>query len=166
MTRKSEEPHWKSDFSVDWSRTSYLSRREFTRYLALGSVTMAAGSTFMALRAGMSRPHAAPPRRAIAAVDAVPPKSSLAFEYPGKGHYALLIRHEDGTFDAYSQKCTHLGCSVFYAEHGDKLECPCHEGFFDVRSGDVLAGPPQRPLPRIDLEVAGGTVYAVGGGEA
>ncbi|MNY41095.1 Arsenite oxidase subunit AioB precursor [compost metagenome] len=77
-----------------------------------------------------------------------------------------MIRHEDGTFDAFSQKCTHLGCSVFYSEHGDKLECPCHEGFFDCKSGDVLAGPPQRPLPRIELEVANGTVYAVKGGEA
>jgi Rieske Fe-S protein len=158
------DPHWKTDFSVDWDRTSYLSRREFTRYLALGSLAMAAGSTFMALRASFHRPIQAP-RLPVLRVNELPVRGTTLFEYPAKGHHALLISHGDGTFDAFSQKCTHLGCSVFYGEESGQLECPCHEGFFDARTGAVLAGPPQRPLPRVTLEVADGTVYATGGGE-
>jgi len=160
-----QDPHWKSDFSVDWDRTSYVTRREFTRFLALGSVAMAAGSTFMAARAGMkgSVEH---PRIAVTPVDEVKPRGFKTFEYPSKGHHAILLRHEDGSFSAFSQRCPHLGCSVFYSEHSDKLECPCHEGFFDVHSGDVLAGPPQRGLAVIELEIVDGTIYAVSGGEA
>ncbi len=41
------------------------------------------------------------------------------------------------------------------------MECPCHEGFFDARSGAVLSGPPQRPLGRIDVEMRNGVVWAL-----
>ena len=42
------------------------------------------------------------------------------------------------------------------------LHCPCHDGFFDLRSGSPTAGPPQRPLPRITLEIRGRDIYATG----
>lgn len=42
-----------------------------------------------------------------------------------------------------------------------ELYCPCHEGVFNVRTGEVAAGPPPRPLPRIFLsELADGSVWA------
>jgi Rieske Fe-S protein len=161
-----QDPHWKTDFSVDWERTSYVTRREFTRFLGLGSLAMAAGSTFMAARASLGRPATASPVLEVATVDAVKPRGFRTFQYPAPGKHAILLRHEDGSFSAYSQRCPHLGCSVFYGEESGKLECPCHEGFFDAHTGDVLAGPPQRGLAVIDLEVRDGRVYAVGGGEA
>lgn len=66
---------------------------------------------------------------------------------------------------AYSQKCTHLGCVVY--PEGDELECPCHEGFFDIRTGEVLRGPPERPLEQIAVEVRDdGMVWALGYREA
>jgi Rieske Fe-S protein len=43
-----------------------------------------------------------------------------------------------------------------------KLECPCHHGYFDLRTGQNVAGPPPRPLPKILLEIEGDDVYAVG----
>jgi nitrite reductase/ring-hydroxylating ferredoxin subunit len=46
-----------------------------------------------------------------------------------------------------SARCTHLGCELCLA--GDQLVCPCHGGRFSLR-GDVLAGPPRRPLPWYD----------------
>ena len=42
------------------------------------------------------------------------------------------------------------------------IHCPCHEGFFDLKTGRVLAGPPPRPLTRILLEIRGDDVYATG----
>jgi nitrite reductase/ring-hydroxylating ferredoxin subunit len=166
MSRDKLEPHWKTDFSMDWEETSFITRREFTRFLALGSAAMAAGNVLLAATSGLRADRTRRPRLEIAGVDELRPHGFKAFEYPAKGRYALLLRHEDGTFSAFSQRCPHLGCSVFLSEHSGKLECPCHEGFFDAKTGDVLAGPPQRGLAKIELEVADGKVFAVGGGEA
>ncbi|GAA3320260.1 hypothetical protein GCM10020331_030520 [Ectobacillus funiculus] len=33
---------------------------------------------------------------------------------------------------------------------------------FNIKTGHPMEGPPQRELPLIELEVAGGAVYAVG----
>ncbi|GEM49564.1 QcrA and Rieske domain-containing protein [Deinococcus cellulosilyticus] len=161
-----KDPHWKRDFSVDWDKTSLITRREFTRFLGLSSGALAVGTTVLAAAGTLSKPRTDYPEQEIAAVDQIKPRGFLAFHYPHKDDHALLLRHEDGTFSAFSQKCPHLGCHVFFAEHTGKLECPCHEGFFDARSGDVLAGPPQRGLDRVEIEVRDGKVFAVGMGEA
>ncbi|MFC9462796.1 (2Fe-2S)-binding protein, partial [Streptomyces sp. NPDC056983] len=43
-----------------------------------------------------------------------------------------------------------------------ELYCPCHEGVFDARTGEVTAGPPPRGLPKVLLvEKADGSVWAV-----
>jgi Rieske Fe-S protein len=159
------QPHWKTDFSVDWEQTSFITRREFTRFLALGSAGMAAGNFVMAGMAGL-RHESTRPRIELTQVDSIKPRGYFRFEYPSAGHFALLLRHEDGSLSAFSQRCPHLGCSVFYSPELEKLECPCHEGFFDPKSGDVLSGPPQRGLAKIELEIIDGTIFAVGGGEA
>jgi [acyl-carrier-protein] S-malonyltransferase len=38
----------------------------------------------------------------------------------------------------------------------------CAAGSFDLATGAPIAGPPQRPLPRINLEVRDGVIYATG----
>jgi len=63
---------------------------------------------------------------------------------------------------AYSQKCTHLSCAVIPQPEEGVLHCPCHEGYFDLRSGRPIAGPPNRPLPRIHLDVRDGAIFATG----
>lgn len=45
----------------------------------------------------------------------------------------------------FPQKCTHLGCVVFWQAEEDRLYCPCHEGEFDPRSGDPTVGHPNVP---------------------
>jgi Rieske Fe-S protein len=159
-----DAPHWKTDFSVNWDRTSYITRREFTRFLAIGSVAMAAGNTFMAIRSAFPARHDFPEVEIPGGGD-LQAGQNLTFAYPVEGGRAILLRHEDGTYSAFSQRCPHLGCSVFYSEHSRELECPCHEGFFDPRTGEVLAGPPQRGLEKITLREEGGTLMAVGVGE-
>lgn len=166
MSRDKLEPHWKTDFSVDWEETSFITRREFARFLALGSAAMAAGNVFMAATSSLRADTTPRPRLEITRVDEIKPRGFKAFEYPSAGRYAILLRHEDGSYVAFSQRCPHLGCSVYFSEESGKLECPCHEGFFDARTGDVLAGPPQRGLVPVELEIVDGKVFAVGGGEA
>ncbi|MBB6015291.1 ubiquinol-cytochrome c reductase iron-sulfur subunit [Deinococcus radiopugnans] len=158
-------PHWKTDFSVDWDATDYVSRREFTRFLGLSSAGMAVGTVLIAGLASVgARPVAEVPPLRLGRVEDFSPGSSTAFEYPAKGQYSLLVRHEDGTFSSYSQKCPHLGCAVYYEPHEKVLECPCHEGFFNARTGDVISGPPQRGLNLVKLDIRDGEVWAVGGG--
>ena len=62
---------------------------------------------------------------------------------------------------AYSQKCTHLSCAVYYSRESNCLECPCHQGFFSIEDGAVLQGPPSRPLPRVILETRGEQLVAI-----
>lgn len=91
------------------------------------------------------------------------PSSSLNFRYPTEKDTAILVRAADEQYFAYGQKCTHLSCPVYFEREHGRLECPCHEDGFDVQTGNVLYGPPPRPLDRIELEVRdGGEVWALG----
>lgn len=56
-----------------------------------------------------------------------------------------VIGQDDGSYLALSSECTHLKCTVEL--EGARIVCPCHGSTFD-RSGDVLAGPAERPLNR------------------
>lgn len=49
-------------------------------------------------------------------------------------------------------RCAHLGCPVAYSKGGDNYICPCHGGTYDSR-GYVVAGPPPRPLDRLDVKI-------------
>lgn len=161
---KKQKKHWQDDFSVDWDATEYVSRREFTRFLGLSSVGMAAGTTLIAAASSIGKPEIQAQPLKIGRVDDFKPGTAKAFEYPKKGQYSLLVRHEDGTFSAYGQKCPHLGCAVYYEHHKKLLECPCHEGFFNAKTGEVISGPPQRGLNVVELEIKDDEVWAIGGG--
>lgn len=95
-------------------------------------------------------------------MDELEPGSVKLFRYPTPEDTALLIRLADGTFVAYTQKCTHLSCPVHFSAERSRLECPCHNGAFDAQTGAVLEGPPPRPLPRITLRMAEGKIFAEG----
>jgi arsenite oxidase small subunit len=98
----------------------------------------------------------------IAKLADVPKDSAVNFNYPTEDEPAILVHTKDGKLKAYNNKCTHLQCPVFYEKEESVLLCPCHRGFFSVANGQPLAGPPQRELPIIKLEVEDGTIYAVG----
>ena len=93
------------------------------------------------------------------------PGESVAFRYPGDEDRAVAVRLDDGTLVGYSAICTHLACAVLWRkERGTEgeLYCPCHEGVFDARTGEVTAGPPPRGLPKVVLtERSDGSVWAI-----
>jgi arsenite oxidase small subunit len=82
--------------------------------------------------------------------------------YPGPDDQCILVRTAEDVYVAYSQKCTHLSCAVYYPAQNRRLECPCHQGYFSIEDGSVLRGPPTRPLPRVVLERRGPELIAIG----
>jgi menaquinol-cytochrome c reductase iron-sulfur subunit len=70
---------------------------------------------------------------------------------------AAWLRHSEEGFAAFAINCTHLGCPVSWLPDAQLFLCPCHGGVFDA-NGDVVGGPPPRPLWRLDVRVRDGRV--------
>jgi Rieske Fe-S protein len=120
---------------------------------------MFAGNLWILAQA-LTRRTSAYPETVIASVSEVPVGGVKLFSYPEPQDLCILVRTEPDQFVAYSQKCTHLSCPVYYSAKTTNLECPCHQGSFSVKTGDVIAGPPKRPLPRILLKRQGENLIA------
>ena len=158
----SKTPVWAEEFSVHAGEDAYVQRRQFTKFLVLTSAGMLAGNGWIWLKAVTADERREWPRTTIARASELAPGSVRMFSYPGPADTCILVRRTNGRFAAFSQKCTHLSCAVYYAADKDRLECPCHEGYFSAESGRVLQGPPPRPLPMIRLEQHGDDLVAVG----
>jgi len=55
--------------------------------------------------------------------------------------------------------CTHAGadlCDGYFDDH--VIECPLHQGAFDVRDGKPVAAPATRPLQVLEVRVRDGMV--------
>lgn len=146
----------------DANELSHNTRRAFCTNLMLTSAGLVlAGSNLTKVKAAQDS-VAYPPRR-IDGAELMLPGSSLYFNYPTRNDPAVLLRSSDGEFRAFSRRCSHAGCSVDFDASRRCLTCPCHRGTFDARVGQVLYGPPLRPLDSIILQVrAGGQLWAVG----
>jgi Rieske Fe-S protein len=156
-------PEWRQDFPIDWPKDEFLARREFAKFLVLTSSAFVAGQGWIAARDLVrSRRDPAPAPLKIPAVAELAPGESTFFAYPGEHDRCVLVRLPDGELVAFSQLCTHLSCPVIPKVDEGVFACPCHEGYFDIRTGKNIAGPPPRPLPRILLRVEGHDVYAIG----
>jgi Rieske Fe-S protein len=155
-------PKWRRDFPIDIPRDEYVARRDFAKFMVLTSLAFAVGQVWVVAQNLLRRRAGALPIRAVARAADVPVGGSLVFAYPGEDDHAILVRLAEDRFVAYDQQCTHLLCPVIAQPEAGRLHCPCHNGNFDLETGRVLSGPPERPLPRIPLEVRGGVVYATG----
>ncbi len=151
---------WQTEFPYHLDADEQVSRRELLRF-----TVMASGALFVATAGVVALSYLKPVRtvskQAIARVTDVPTGGVHYFQYPTAEDQAILLHLHDGRFVAYSGRCTHLSCAVYFDQERDKLLCPCHEGVFDPQTGAPLAGPPQRSLPKIVLQQEGTTVYAV-----
>jgi Rieske Fe-S protein len=155
-------PLWSEEFSVHAAEDAYVLRRQFTKFLLLTSCGMAVGNGWIWARSLLARSAADPAPTVVASASELPPGGVKLFTYPTAEDPAILVRTPDGRIAAFSQKCTHLSCAVYYSAENDRLECPCHEGYFSARTGRVLQGPPPRPLPRIRIEQRGDDLVATG----
>jgi len=158
----STKPAWSEEFSVYAAEDAYVQRRQFTKFLVLTSFGMVMGQAWIWMKSLAARPRSDWPEAVVARASEIAPGTVRFFKYPAQTEPCILVRRTNGELVAFSQKCTHLSCAVYYAAARDRLECPCHEGYFSAANGRVLQGPPPRPLPRIRIEQRGDDVVALG----
>ncbi len=154
---------YQAEFPYEVDEEAQVTRREFCNFLFLTSSALFIGAAgFAGKLAYNSQFEEKLTPLKIEGSEEMSPGSAVNFFYPGENDTAILIRAADGDYYAFEQKCTHLTCPVYYAKEADRIECPCHEGGFDVHTGNVLYGPPPRPLGRIIIEERNGEIWAVG----
>jgi len=81
--------------------------------------------------------------------------SGMVFKFGSKP--GLLIRTAEGELQAYNAVCTHLQCTVQYKADTAQIWCACHNGLYDLK-GNVVSGPPPRPLERLTVNQRGDDV--------
>ncbi|MBI4563771.1 MAG: Rieske 2Fe-2S domain-containing protein [Planctomycetes bacterium] len=160
---KAKAARWREDFPTEWEQDAYVARREFAKFLVLGSALLAGANGIIAAVGRRFRKRAPRlPRLRIAGASVLPPGGSLLFRYPTEEDPCILIRTVGGELKAYSQMCTHLSCAVVYRAPAGEFHCPCHDGRFSAGEGRPIAGPPTRRLPKILIEQEGSDIYAIG----
>ncbi len=70
---------------------------------------------------------------------------------------AIVINSREKGYVAFSRVCTHLGCLVKYDKEKALFICPCHAGEFDL-DGNVVSGPPPKPLRKLAVKVEGDNI--------
>ena len=149
------------EFAIETAVEQYINRRQFSKFLVLTSLGMFAGNLWILVKSWFRR---APvySERVVADLKEIGVGEVKLFAYPEPSDSCIMIRTAIDRVVAYSQKCTHLSCAVYHSREANRLECPCHEGYFSLADGSVLQGPPPRPLPRVLLRQDGGKVIATG----
>lgn len=69
----------------------------------------------------------------------------------------FVLRKSESELLVLSSRCTHLSCNINWQEARGEFVCPCHNGQFGVE-GNVLSGPPPRPLDRYETNIEDGTL--------
>jgi len=149
------------EFAIETATEQYVTRRQFSKFLVLTSLGMFVGNLWILVKSWFRRPITYP-EQVVAGMGEIGVGEVKLFAYPEPTDACIMIRTAPDQVVAYSQKCTHLSCAVYFEKKADRLECPCHEGYFSVADGSVMQGPPPRALPRILLRREGDQVIATG----
>jgi nitrite reductase/ring-hydroxylating ferredoxin subunit len=97
----------------------------------------------------------------VAPEEDLPPGESKTVRF---GRYPAIVINTPAGLRAYSAVCTHFACVVKWDAQQNMILCPCHDGFFDPVSGEVISGPPPTALEPIKVEVVDGQIF-IGGEE-
>lgn len=123
-------------------------------------------TTSSAASAASSRSAAGLPSGAVrlGPLSRLPAGQAALYRDPRDGSPDLAIRASNGAVTALSAICTHAGCQVSYqaGASGAQLVCPCHGSVFDAINGAVIQGPAVTPLPKRQVVIRDGILYAVG----
>ena len=71
---------------------------------------------------------------------------------------AWVLTEDGKDFTVFNPQCTHLGCPYKWDAEREQFLCPCHAGVF-AKNGDVLSGPPPRPLDRFPVKMDNGKLW-------
>lgn len=158
--RRRVRQQWQEEFPYHWNADDLVTRRDTLRFLVAGSGALFLASAAVALAGAL---NSSTVRRMVpvATLGEIPVNGFKVFHYPDTFADGIVVNLPSKGLVAYSDVCTHLSCAVLYTPENQQFYCPCHEGHFDAYTGEVLGGPPTRPLPTIELSVKGDTIYAV-----
>ena len=159
LPRRLPREEWRQEFPYPWDEDEIVTRRDTLRFLLAGSGALFLATGALALIGNLPAGNNTQ-KVAIAKVGELAENQWKVFNFPDQYAEGILINLPGKGLVAYSDVCTHLSCAVLYQGDG-KLHCPCHDGLFDARTGNVIAGPPTRPLSLIQLATDGDTIYAV-----
>ena len=151
---------WREEFPYHWRADDLVTRRDTLRFLVAGSGALFASTALLAAAGKVLQAPATGPV-AIGRVADLAENEAHVFNFPDQYTQGIVVNLPGKGLVAYSDVCTHLSCAVLYQPGEKQFYCPCHEGHFDAYTGEVLAGPPTRPLPLITLQVRDGIIYAV-----
>jgi len=93
----------------------------------------------------------------VATLSNVPPGSAYRMTHADQ---PLVIVNVGGDVRAFLAVCTHEGCPLGWNAQQHLIRCPCHGSAFDT-SGNVVQGPAQLPLTKLETIVEDGTVLLV-----
>lgn len=132
-----------------------LDRRRFLDILFGGGLAALAGAVLYPILH-----YLVPPKvKEVTTTSVVAGKASDLAANAGKivpfgGKPAIIVRTPEGEPRAFTAVCTHLACTVQYRPDLKHIWCACHDGHYDLH-GQVLAGPPPRPLDEFKVTVRG-----------
>lgn len=92
-----------------------------------------------------------------AALQAVPEGEVIGVELAGR---EIALYRVEGELHATDLLCTHGQtplCEGFLEGH--EIECPLHQGRFDIRTGRATCAPAERPLRIYPVKVEGERVF-------
>lgn len=78
--------------------------------------------------------------------------------------FVYISKEEAGSFLVMSPICTHLGCTVPFAneemqkQDGISFYCPCHGAMYD-ELGNIVGGPQPRPFDTYNYRIIDGRLY-------
>ena len=122
--------------------------------LGAGFVSTLVAMVYPVLRFLIPPASGEPVTQSVVAAQAaqVKPNSGMLFKFGSRP--GLLIRTQEGDLQAFNAVCTHLDCTVQYKADTSQIWCACHNGLYDL-SGNVVSGPPPRPLERLVVNQRG-----------
>ena len=81
----------------------------------------------------------------------VPAGEMLIVEVEGE---EIVLANVDGQIYAFGNGCTHRGGPLGEGLlEGGEVECPFHQGRFNVKTGEALQEPPTEPVPTYEVQV-------------
>ena len=91
----------------------------------------------------------------------VPAGEMLIVEVEGE---EVVLANVDGEIYAFGNGCTHRGGPLGEGLlEGDEVECPFHQGRFNVKTGEAVQEPPTEPVPTYQVQMDGDDIKVAKG---
>ena len=83
----------------------------------------------------------------------IAPGTMKLFDFDGE---KVVVANVEGAFCAFNNVCSHAGGPLSEGELvGDTVTCPWHSTIFNVRTGEVLEGVTDDPVPIYEVRIEG-----------